>query len=178
MSDAVVNPLGLPYPDSYWVVPGKFLAGEYPGAALEDEARARLTRLLNLGIDFFIDLTREAELDPYELLVLSEAQARGRQIHYNRLPVTDFSIPTQAEMVKILDTIDRALAQGRRVYLHCWGGIGRTGTAVGCYLVRHGLDGASALERLAVLRRGIPFARPSPETLEQARFVLNWQIGQ
>ena len=178
MNDTFLNPLALPYPDSYWVIPGRFLAGEYPGAVLEDEARAKLNRLLTLGIDFFIDLTREAELVPYEVLVLSEAQAQGRRVHYNRLPVTDFSIPTQAEMVKILDTIDTALAQGNKVYLHCWGGIGRTGTAVGCYLVRHGLDGASALEKLAVLRRRIPFARPSPETAEQAQFVLNWQVGQ
>ena len=31
-------------------------------------------------------------------------------------------------MQEILDAVDRALAAGRNVYLHCWGGIGRTGT--------------------------------------------------
>lgn len=35
-----------------------------------------------------------------------------------------------------------ALAAGQTVYVHCYGGIGRTGTVVGCWLVRHGLSGA------------------------------------
>ena len=31
------------------------------------------------------------------------------------------------------------------MYLHCWGGVGRTGTVVGCWLVRHGRTGDEAL---------------------------------
>ena len=51
-------------------------------------------------------------------------------------------MPRSAEAVAtILDAIDVALAQGRTVDVHCWGRIGRTGAAVGCWLVRHGLTG-------------------------------------
>ena len=39
----------------------------------------------------------------------------------------------------ILDEIDGAILNGKTVYVHCLGGIGRTGTVVGCYLVRHGI---------------------------------------
>ena len=35
------------------------------------------------------------------------------------------------------------------VYVHCWGGIGRTGTVVGCWLVRHGMTGDEALAEFA-----------------------------
>jgi hypothetical protein len=31
-------PLAIPIPDSYWVMPGRLLAGEYPGH--KDEAQA------------------------------------------------------------------------------------------------------------------------------------------
>jgi protein-tyrosine phosphatase len=51
-------------------------------------------------------------------------------------------VPTEAEMIHILDTIDQALAEDRPVYVYCWGGHGRTGTVVGCYLRRHDLVSA------------------------------------
>jgi protein-tyrosine phosphatase len=74
--------------------------------------------------------------------------------------------------------LDSSLEAGRRIYLHCWGGIGRTGLAVGCFLVRHGMSGEQALEQIAdwwqavTGRRSIP---RSPETPEQVEFVLNWR---
>ncbi len=40
--------------------------------------------------------------------------------------------------------------------MHCWGGVGRTGTVVGCWLVRHGLDDGDAIARIATLRRELP----------------------
>ena len=62
--------------------------------------------------------------------------------------------------------------------MHCLGGLGRTGTVVGCFLVRHGLSGAQALETIQLLRRGIPSAdSPSPETDMQRWMVLNWRNG-
>jgi hypothetical protein len=80
-------------------------------------------------------------------------------------------------MAGILSAIDSALAEGRNIYVHCWGGIGRTGTTVGCYLVRQGLTGEQALAQLAGLWKDVPkssyFPR-SPETDRQVKFVLNW----
>ena len=38
-------------------------------------------------------------------------------------------------MREILDCLDDALRSGRKVYVHCRAGIGRTGTVVGCLLV-------------------------------------------
>ena len=62
-------------------------------------------------------------------------------------------VPTIPHMTRILDEVDGALADGGSVYVHCWGGIGRTGTVVGCWLVRHGLDDGDAVARIAELRR-------------------------
>jgi protein-tyrosine phosphatase len=79
---------------------------------------------------------------------------------------------------RILDTLDGALAAGRNVYLHCWGGIGRTGTVVGCYLVRRGLTGGAALARLAEWWRTVPksglYPR-SPQTNDQVAYVRAWR---
>jgi protein-tyrosine phosphatase len=140
--------------------------------------RTRLTAFLNAGFDTFFDLTREGELPAYLPDLLEEARTYGRQVRYRRFPIGDFGLPTPAQMTDILDALDAALAEGRRVYLHCWGGIGRTGTTVGCYLVRHGLGGQQALDRLMELYRTAEqsLVHPrSPETDAQAEFVRNWK---
>ena len=85
--------------------------------------------------------------------------------------------PTQEEMAGILDTIDAALDAGHTVYVHCYGGIGRTGTVIGCYLVRHGMSGEEALEEIAGLRQGTPDGwKRSPETEPQRQMVQNWLV--
>jgi protein-tyrosine phosphatase len=71
------------------------------------------------------------------------------------------------------------VAAGRAVYVHCWGGRGRTGTAVGCYLARHGLAADDqALAMLRYLRRTDARAEAeSPETTAQKDFVRRWRAG-
>lgn len=168
----------LPIPDSYWVKPGQFLAGEYPGRAERGLSEARLLGFLHAGINTFVDLTHPGELSPYEPLLKEAAGSLGVDPYYVRMPIRDHDVPSPAEMKSILDEIDRALAAGRSVYVHCWGGVGRTGTTVGCYLVRHGLSGQQALSRLGGWWQAIPkraYFPSSPETPEQVQFVLNWR---
>ena len=58
----------------------------------------------------------------------------------------------------------------------CLGGVGRTGTVVGCWLARHGTVGAAALERLTQLRQDTDnVGWASPETEEQVEMVLSWK---
>jgi protein-tyrosine phosphatase len=73
-------------------------------------------------------------------------------------------------MREILDELAAAIDEGRTVYVHCRGGIGRTGTVVGCWLVRGGSSGEEAITTIAALR-GDSF---SPETREQHEFVRAW----
>ncbi len=163
-----------PIADSYWVEPSRLLAGEYPGDRDDDEARHRLRRLGWSGVDLFLDLTEPGEygLRPYPPLLADGAEHR-------RMAIPDLGAPDRAGMRAILDAIKAALAEGRVVYLHCYGGIGRTGTVVGCWLVEHGLSGPAALERLAELRDGTPDgSRRSPETDAQREMVLAWPGGR
>jgi protein-tyrosine phosphatase len=158
-------------------VPGRLLAGEYPGSRSDAEARQKLRRLLTAGVTYFLDLTEEGEhgLRPYAPLLLDEFATLGRSASHHRMPVRDMATPTAADMTRILDAIDGAIQDGETVYVHCYGGIGRTGTVVGCYVVRHGMHGQQALDEIRRLRRGTPDGhRRSPETKRQERMVLDW----
>ncbi|HKU14430.1 MAG TPA: ADP-ribosylglycohydrolase family protein [Steroidobacteraceae bacterium] len=168
-----------PIPNSYWVQPGRLLAGEYPGSMSRAEAMERVQRLLAAGVDSFIDLTEEGELPEYENLLPGVTEQRVR---YRRMPVLDHSVPdSPAHMARILDLLDGELAAGRCVYLHCRAGIGRTGMTVGCHLVRSGRGNEDAYEHLQLLWRQCARSRrwPSiPETPEQIDFVLGWREPQ
>ena len=86
--------------------------------------------------------------------------------------------PAPAAMRELLDHIDVAQQRGQRVYRHCWGGIGRTGTVVGCYLVRHGFTGAAAIAHLAQLRADTPDARyVAPARDCQRQMIMGWPGG-
>jgi hypothetical protein len=167
-----------PISNSYWVIPGKLLAGEYPSSVYDGLARQMIRVLLECGIDYFLDLTEEGEvgLKSYTPYLKEAADRLGVRFIQKRWPIRDFSVPKRGFLVQILDEMDQALADGHRVYLHCFGGIGRTGTVVGCYLVRHGMNGNEVLEQIAAWRKGIPSERRnSPETEAQRRMVLNWK---
>ena len=170
--------LKRPVAESYWVKPGYFLAGEYPGHFSQEHTRKRIDALIEAGIDTIIDLTRPNETTPYLKLLQEQSRAYGVEVRYHRFAIGDFGLPTPELMKSILDQLDESLAAGRKIYLHCWGGIGRTGTVVGCYLVRHGKSGAQALKQLAEWWKGVPKSHihpQSPETDEQVEFIRNWK---
>ncbi|MGC9467718.1 MAG: protein-tyrosine phosphatase family protein [Anaerolineae bacterium] len=157
-----------PIAGAYWVVRGRFMAGPHPGGFSVSHMEADLIRLVDLGITRFLDLTEPGEASDYRDVL-------GGKARHIRFPIRDFDTPDRRQMVEILDAIDGALARGHALYLHCYAGLGRTGTIVGCYLVRHGLDGTEALRALRELRADSAFGdSASPQTEAQHRMVRTW----
>jgi ADP-ribosylglycohydrolase len=160
-----------PLPNSYWVLPGRLLAGEHPGAAGAELAQARVARLLEAGVRCFIDLTHPAEMPPY-------AASLPAEVDYLRKPIRDHGVPDEpGHMADTLTCLRQALQAGRTVYLHCRAGIGRTAMVAACLLVEQGRSGAEALSELN--RRWQQSARAQqwplvPETAAQADYVNDW----
>jgi len=158
----------------YCVVPDKLLAGEYPRNIDEPSSQEKIDDLLGSGVTAFIDLTEEREgLRPYSSLI--------HRASHQRFPIRDMSIPKSAETTQaILDAIDHGIEHDQKIYVHCWGGVGRTGVIIGCWLARHRGGGEAALIQLRELWQQCPKSafRQSPETLEQERYVLDWKSGQ
>jgi len=142
-----------PTAESYWVTPS-LLAGKYPGARREIEARTKVRALVEAGVRTFVDLTEDGELLPYAHLLPAG-------VLHHRIPVRDITCPSLQvkEAVELIDLRSRVGV----VYVHCWGGCGRTGVILGCYLVNCGATADAALARVDELTR-VLWAKPCPET--------------
>jgi hypothetical protein len=101
-----------PLADSYWVIPGKLLAGKYPGAKKLQDLERRLGPILDAGFNAFIDLTESGEMPPYEAYLPDG-------VVYRRKPIGDHGVPRDAAyMGEILAELAELLEAGHRVYLH------------------------------------------------------------
>lgn len=155
------------------------MAGEYPISIREEDGRKKLVAILGAGISHFIDLTHAWDaLDPYLDMLGHLAAPAAIQPGYDRFAISDMGIPDSPGLTNaVLDRIDQLLAESRVPYIHCWGGIGRTGTIVGCWLVRHGQNGEEALETIAGHWRTVAKRTrypQSPQTGAQCGYVLRW----
>ncbi len=173
----------VPYSRSYWVVPGKLMAGCYPGSDNKDDAHQKLKGLLDHGIRHVINLMEENEKDhsgnpffPYKEQMATISESMACTVSFDRMPIKDLWIPTRIEMCRILDRIDECLENNKPVYVHCWGGRGRVGTVVGCYLARHGYAvDRKILGIIQQIRKDTEDSHlESPERPQQEDMVLSW----
>ncbi len=170
-------------PQHYPINPGVLFAGEYPGDPNPGIARAKILSLVGMGIRTFIDLTTPDDpLVRYEGVLVEVEQKTGIPLCRISGPIPDMGVPRSDEsmrsiMVAIRDSIEAAPA----VYIHCWGGIGRTGTVVGCWLRECGFDRESALVHVQELYSShMAKAKAgrypeSPQTEAQKNYVRQWK---
>ncbi len=165
----------LPHPACFWIVEGKLLAGNYPFDKQVRPGRAKLRALVDAGVTLFVDLTRAADgLRPYE----AELERVAPLIPRAHTPIRDMGVPeSRAQMSRILDLLDAEIGRGWLVYLHCWGGHGRTNTVAGCWLRRHGRDAPAALAELQQLHdryASRQWRSDGPQTRAQRDYIRAW----
>ncbi|MGD9420453.1 MAG: protein-tyrosine phosphatase family protein [Verrucomicrobiota bacterium JB025] len=168
-------------PQHYPVEPGILLAGEYPGDRNPAIAKARIHALVKLGVHTFIDLTTAHDcLTPYENSLAELTSETGIPLRRIAAPIPDMSVPATEEIMRsIMAGVRQSIASDPAVYIHCWGGIGRTGTVVGCWLRERGFGPDDALEKVQHLySTHMPKVRrhpESPQTRQQKDYIRAWQ---
>lgn len=144
-------------------------AGEYAGDLANP--LAKIKSFVDFGITHFLDLTEEGELEPYNQYLPEECS-------HIRFPIRDVSVPNECKSVyELMAYIDSVLANpDNKIYIHCWGGVGRTGVIVGCYYVYNGESYKDALSHLRENFNQCPKSqrRRTPETLEQEEFIKDF----
>lgn len=171
--------ISLPFAESYWVLPGRYLAGEHPAKSDELTTRRRLQAIIQCNVSAILDFTEKGDSRLiYSDWLKEEAAGYERQMDYWNYPIPDFTAPDKNLMKEILDKIEEELSAGKTIYTHCVAGVGRTGMVTGCYLVRHGWTGEQALERIKLLRSEMPsWWKSSPEDPSQVELILRWKPG-
>ncbi len=133
-----------------------WLEGEQLAGCARPDSEEALAELARRSIGLVINL-HERPHDPALL-----ARYGLEEFH---LPVPDFTAPTPEQLAQGVAAIEHALAQGRKVAVHCGAGLGRTGTLLAAYLVHQGLSPEQAIARVRAARPG------SVETPEQVAAV-------
>lgn len=110
-------------------------AGEYPGDKDDFECKLKIDSFHLCEFNYFYDLTERGELRPYR-------QYLGAEQEYHNFSIPDCGTPNEtASVVRLLNEIitrsqrnHQSIIHGHeKTYIHCWGGVGRTGTIIACY---------------------------------------------
>lgn len=121
----------------YWVTP-QLATGPAP------MSYDHLEHLKSEGIDAIMNLCAEyCDLHHIE-------SHEGFEVYY--LPVHDEEAPKLQALEDALSWLDEAIYLGKKVYVHCRHGIGRTGTVISAYLLRRGLGTKLVNEKIKTLR--------------------------
>lgn len=126
--------------------------GPMPGRS--GRYQADLTALLRWGAGMVLTMTTARELDRSGASDLG-ADLAAAGVAWRHLPIPDFGAPppeTDALWPVVAREAHASLAEGGRVFAHCYGGCGRSGMALLRLLVEAGEDLEPALERLRDIR--------------------------
>jgi ADP-ribosylglycohydrolase/protein-tyrosine phosphatase len=139
-----------------------------PGMHWRD-LRADAARLRGeLGVHDLLLLVEDDELEALGVSGIADALGE-RGIELLRFPIADAGVPSDRGALRLtLDDVLRRLRGGRSVVVACRGGLGRTGTIVGCLLRDGGLDTDAAIALTRASRRH------TIENPTQERFISSW----
>ena len=98
------------------------------------------------------------------------AEAEKQGLQFLSYAIQDRQVPDSPSSLKaFVSLLDRDLASGKNVVLHCRQGIGRTGLVAACLLIERGYAPEAAIASLSSIR-GVKV----PETEEQRNWIFQF----
>lgn len=128
-----------------WIEDGSILAGSMP------TCRADIDVLYNLGVRHILSLTRRHPGDCDEIRNAIDSPTK---ILHTLAPIPDNGIPEKhLTVITALHAIRMAKEKNEAIYVHCRGGIGRTGLIlIAWYVMDQGLSIEEARQKVSVRR--------------------------
>ncbi len=121
-----------------WLLQGK-LAGSGMPTSYEE-----INWITKQGVRSIVTMTEQG---------LPDSWVQG--LEYLHIPTEDLSAPDIEKIVAAVDFIDEKIKNNEPVMVHCAAGIGRTGTILACYLIKHQkMSAKEAIEKIREERPG------------------------
>jgi len=156
-------------PDEVVKAKGRLGLTHMPGSKADRDQD--LDALKAKGVDKLVCLQKPKEFQQIskpETVEERRAAVENRDIDFVHQAIGDFSTPTLAQALELVDLVNSGLEAGEQVVTHCFAGLGRAGTIAACVLVSRGHDADVAVELVRRYRRG------AIQTAEQAQFVVDF----
>ena len=91
-----------------------------------------------------------------------------KDVNYLHIHSNDMGVPEFADLVAAVDFIHKRITNSEPVMVHCLAGMGRTGTLLACYLVKHQkMSADEAIQKVRDERPGSIQSFPQEEIIFQ-----------
>lgn len=162
-----------PTPNCNYLLDERLMFGWYPGPEETGLYSNNIYKLLETGRNVFVNLTSKQETkDLYHYIpIVIEKVCDPIFIHYS---INDCGLPTDSKSYrKLIDLLHLLVQQGKKLYIHCRGGHGRSGIVAACLLIHMGYSNDEALDCVSKAHKTREYIPdyPCPQTEEQVEFV-------
>tara|TARA_B100001765_G_C19433735_1_gene306767 strand:+ start:88 stop:582 length:495 start_codon:yes stop_codon:yes gene_type:complete len=91
-----------------------------------------------------------------------------KDVNYLHIMSNDMSVPEFDMLIQAVDFIHRRLTHNEPVLVHCLAGLGRTGTILACYLIKHqNMSADESIQKVREERPGSIQSYPQEEIIFQ-----------
>lgn len=136
--------------------PGKHQSDAASGGSWARDLDRDLDAIRQWGAQAVVTLMESHELERYAVAPIG-ASTTTRGMEWHQLPIPDGGIPNQSfetAWAVVGPKLQAHLNAGRRVLLHCLGGLGRTGTIAARLLIERGAPPEQAIQQVRLARPG------------------------
>ena len=139
-------------PDNFsWIIENKLAGSAIPTSI--DEVKW----VIDQGVKSIVTI-REETLD----------ESWVKDVNYLHILSNDMSVPEFDDLIYAVDFIHRRITNNEPVLVHCLAGMGRTGTLLACYLVKHKkMSADDAIQKVREERPGSIQSYPQEEMIYQ-----------
>ncbi|MGQ0794464.1 MAG: protein-tyrosine phosphatase family protein [Deltaproteobacteria bacterium] len=133
-----------------WVIPDKLAGMERPGFAQKYESDVEFLKKMGIGV----------------IVNLEEYTWNYEEFEAKHIPINDFRAPKLGDIEQFVKFVREKIAEGKRVVVHCYAGMGRTNLMLASFFVSEGMTPDDALD---YVRERRPVFLVNDEQIESLR---------